>query len=201
MIDFGSSVQFQAITPRKDKLAQERLAEGRQGLAEWGRAALWEGIKLPVTSQPGKEAEEYDRSLRRRECHRALKRERYSTKATVSAKQVSWWFFFFMWHLITLWDFWLLQDGRKPKIYIALKLALQTHRRKIYCELLRGKISPLCQVDTSPLLMKVIAKDHSLFSAYSYTLPSVTGLCQRKDREPVKPPWSVSVQLLPYSLT
>lgn len=105
-----------------------------------------------------------------------------------------------MWRVITLWDFWLLQDGRKPKIYIALKLALQTHRRKIYCELLRGKISPSCQVDTSPLLMKAIAKDHSLFSAYSYTLPSssVTGLCQREDREPVEPPWSVSVQLLPY---
>lgn len=88
-------MQFQAITLRKDKLAQERLAEGRQGLAECGRAALWEGIKLPVTSQPGKEAEEYDRSLRRQECHRALKRERYSTKATVSSKQVSWCLGFF----------------------------------------------------------------------------------------------------------
>lgn len=88
-------MQFQAITLRKDKLAQERLAEGRQGLAECGRAALWEGIKWPVTSQPGKEAEEHDRSLRRQECHRALKRERYSTKATVSSKQVSWCLGFF----------------------------------------------------------------------------------------------------------
>ena len=108
-----------------------------------------------------------------------------------------------MWHVIKLWDFWLLQDGRKPKIYIALKLASQTHRRKIYCELLRGKISPLCQVDSSPLLMKAIAKEHSLYSTCSYTLPSssVTGLCQREDRQPMRSLWSVSVQLVPYILT
>lgn len=69
--------------------------KGDRGWQGCGRAALREGIKLPVTSQPGKEAEEYDRDLRRQEWHRALKRECYSTKAFASSKLVSFFFFFF----------------------------------------------------------------------------------------------------------
>ena len=73
--------------PRKGSQKGDR---DRQGC---GRAALREGTKLPVTSQPGKEAEKYDRSLRRQEWHRALKRECYSTKAIVSSKQVNFFLF------------------------------------------------------------------------------------------------------------
>lgn len=70
----------------------------QKGYRDWqgcGRAALREGIKLPMTSQPGKEAEEYDTSVRRQEWYRGLKREFYSTKAIASSKQVSFFFFFF----------------------------------------------------------------------------------------------------------
>lgn len=55
--------------PRKGSWKEDRDWEG------CGRAALREGIKLSVTSQPGKEAEEYDSSLRRQEWHKGLKRE------------------------------------------------------------------------------------------------------------------------------
>lgn len=78
--------------PRKGWWKRDR---DRQGC---GRVVVQEGIKLPVTSQPGKESEEFDRGLRTQRWHRALKRESYSTKDTVSSKQgraVLGWFFFF----------------------------------------------------------------------------------------------------------
>lgn len=157
---FGSFTQFQA-TSLRNEVPQEKLGEWRQCLARvwkgWSTTgkkvvcglSFWKGSRRvwqePQETRVSGKIEELLYEL----LHCC------STESIFSSKQVSCFFVFwisFMRHIIKLWAFWLLRDSRKPKIFISLKLTLQPCRRKIYCELPRGKLAPLCQVDLSLLL-------------------------------------------------